>query len=299
MADMSTRGGARGRRSLLWLSIATLAALATLVGLGTWQLERKAWKEALIGQIRVRSQAEPIVLDAATLLHAAGEDIEYTPVRARGRLQHAASRLYYAPEASGPGYHVYTPLVTPSGQILMVNRGFIPEAQKAKVLAPPQVDPEQIAGAPQRATADLVEIVGLARKPASRGWFTPDNDPARNLWYWRDLKGMVASLPDATGGARYIPFFIEAVAQSDGRDVGLARPRDGEPRPGVTRMELPNRHLEYALTWYGLAGALIIVYLAFTRGRMRGGERRVLGDRWLRIGRDVKGSSRRGSWGKS
>lgn len=236
---------------LLWPTVATLAALAILLALGTWQMQRKAWKEGLIDAIAQRVTAAPVPLDTAARRWTAGEDLEYLRVSARGRYHHDKERLLYAPGREGPGYHVFTPLETSTGRYLFVNRGFVPEHLK---------DPSaRTAGQP----AGEVEIVGLLRRPVGQGWFTPANEPARNLWFWRDLDGMAASTL-GRDASKTLPFFLDE------------QPRDSDPasaatwpRPGVTRLDLPNRHLEYALTWYGLAGALIAVYLAFARGRLR------------------------------
>lgn len=238
------------RARLVWATVCTLAALAVLIGLGTWQMQRKAWKEGLIDAIARRVTADPVPLADAARRWTAGEDLEYLRVTARGRYHHDKERLLYAPGKDGPGYHVFTPLETATGRYLFVNRGFLPEPLK---------DPaSRTAGQPQ----GDVEVTGLLRRPAEQSWFTPANEPARNLWFWRDLDRMAAS---ALGRdqARTLPFFLdEQPRESD----ASAAPW---PRPGVTRLDLPNRHLEYALTWYGLAGALIAVYLAFVCGRLR------------------------------
>jgi surfeit locus 1 family protein len=148
------------------------------------------------------------------------------------------------------GWHIYTPLETKGGKILFVNRGFVPEALKE----PSSRAAGQIEGE--------VSVGGLIRKPGIRGSFEPDADQARNIWYWRDLAGMTASLP-ATDQARVLPFFVDAIAEPENPG--------GWPKGGVTRLEIPNRHLEYALTWFGLAVTLIAVFAAFAWTRLRSG----------------------------
>jgi len=109
-----------------------------------------------------------------------------------------------------------------------------------------------------------VDIVGLVRAPEAKRMFVPANDVARNIWYWRDIDAMTAATagPDAGHVHR---FFVDAEATPV---------PGGWPKGGVTRLELPNRHLEYALTWYGLAAALAAVFVAFavTRWRQPGSE---------------------------
>ena len=238
------------RARLVWPAVCTLAALAVLIGLGTWQMQRKAWKEGLLDAIAQRVNAAPVPLEMAARRWTGGEDLEYLRVTARGRYHHDKERLLYAPGKEGPGFHVFTPLETADGRYLFVNRGFVPDALK---------DPAtRAAGQPQ----DEVEVTGLLRHPAEQGWFTPANEPARNLWFWRDLDGMAASVLGREQ-ARAFPFFLDEQPRESG---GAA---SQWPRPGVTRLDLPNRHLEYALTWYGLAGTLVAVYLAFAIGRLR------------------------------
>jgi surfeit locus 1 family protein len=236
------------RRGLLWPTVLALVGLAVLLSLGTWQLQRKAWKDSLIAAIAARTTASSVTLDDVRRRWAGGEDIEYTRVLARGRFLHDKERFVYAPGLEGPGFHVYTPLETDQGAIVFVNRGFVPERLKDRTLRP--------GGAPH----GEVEVVGLVRRPGEKSWFTPDQGAARDVWYWRDLDGMAASV-FGNSGKDIVPFFVEAEARSDARSDW--------PRGGATRLALPNRHLEYAVTWYGLALTLIGVYLAFAITQMR------------------------------
>jgi surfeit locus 1 family protein len=206
-------------------------------------MRRLAWKEGLIAAIAERTHAEPVSLLRAEKLAAEGADVEYLRVKATGRFLNDRELYLYAFDARyGPGYHVITPLQLADGRIVFVNRGYVPqgleEREKRKA--------GQLEG--------MVEVVGLLRRPETAGPFTPTNDVARNLWYWRDLDAMAAA---AVGPERLgiVPFFIDS--QIEPALVG------DWPKGGVTRLELPNRHLEYALTWYGLAAALLAVFVAF------------------------------------
>jgi surfeit locus 1 family protein len=223
-----------------------LAALVVLLGLGTWQLQRKAWKERLLADIAARTTAPPISLDAARRRWQTGEGLEYTRVAVSGRFLYDKECFVYAPGSAGPGYDVYTPLETAGGAIVFVNRGFVPEALRELA--------RRRGGSPD----GEVKVEGLLRRAPSRNWFSPDQGTDRSLWFWRDLEGMTAS---AFGGSgrQVVPFFLDAVRR-EGADW---------PRGGATRLELPNRHLEYAVTWYGLALTLIGVYFFFIWGRLR------------------------------
>jgi surfeit locus 1 family protein len=242
---------------LVWPTLAALAGLAVLIGLGTWQLERKRWKEDLIAKIAARVNADPVSLARAEELAARGGDLEYLHVSARGRFHHDKEQYLYAPTPAGPGWHVYTPLEIAPGRVIWINRGVVPDAKKA----PATRSEGQVAGE--------VEVRGLVRLPAGKGLFTLRNDVQKNLWYWPDLDAMTAAafaegLQQASGGPQKpeaLSWVIEADAQP--------RPPGGLPRGGVTRLDLPNRHLEYAVTWYGLALTLIGVYSAFAINRLR------------------------------
>jgi surfeit locus 1 family protein len=232
-------------RALLWPTLSALAALAVLIGLGTWQLHRKTWKEGLLAQIAERTQAAPVDLAVALQRRGAGEDIEYLRVRVRGRFDHEKERYFYATGREGPGAHVYTPLTLPDDRVVLVNRGYVPDALKER------------SARPKSLVAGEVEVTGLVRAPGMHGMFVADNDVAHNLWYWRDLDGMAASML-GSDKARVAPVFLDAEESANAE----------WPRGGTTQVTLPNRHLEYAVTWFGLGVALIGVYSAFVVSRL-------------------------------
>lgn len=236
------------RAGLIWPTALSVVGLAALIGLGTWQLQRKQWKDALIAKIAERVTAAPMPLARAEQIWRGGGDVEYLHVQARGRFHHDKERYLYAPAKSGLGWHVYTPLEMASARFVWVNRGFVPDARK-----PPATRAE---GQPGGET----EVRGLVRAPAHKGLFTPDNDVAHNLWYWPDAHAMTTSA-FAGASVQALPLVIDADA--------TPAPPGGLPRGGVTRLDLPNRHLEYALTWYGLALTLIGVYSGFAITRLR------------------------------
>jgi surfeit locus 1 family protein len=226
-----------------------LVGIAALASLGTWQLQRKAWKEEILARIEQRTQAAPVSFEAAIAEAQRSADVEYRRVRVRGRFRHEDERHFYAPDQRlGPGLHVYTPLETTDGTVVFVNRGFVPEALRD----PAKRDDGQAAGE--------VEVTGLVRLPSAKGAFTPANRPERNLWFWRDLDALYASLAK-NESTRRAPFVIDAEAEPQNHG--------GWPRGGTTVLRVPNRHLEYALTWYGLAGTLVVVYVVFAAGRLR------------------------------
>ena len=239
------------RAGLVWPTILTLAGLAVLIGLGTWQMSRKAWKEELLSRIAARVKADPMPLsEVLRRWHGTG-DVEYLHVRLSGRFLHADERHVFAvDDRLGPGFHVYTPLVTPETQLVLVNRGFVPMALKDS------------SGRSAGQVTGEVALTGLVRRPIPRGSFVPASEPERNMFYWPDYPSMLGSAREAgKGGLAPVPFFVDTDAEP--ANAG------GFPRGGVTRLVLPNRHLEYALTWYGLALTLIGVFAAFAHGRLR------------------------------
>lgn len=235
----------------MWPAIGALAGLVILVGLGSWQMSRKAWKEGLLARIAARVEAEPVALADALRLWRETGDVEYLHVRTTGRFRHDAERhVFTVDDKLGPGYHVYAALETSDSRIVLVNRGFVPARLKDAGARP--------GGQP----LGDVRLTGLVRVPAERGWFLPDSDPERNMFYWPDYAVMLRSVrQDGIDKPEPVPFFIDADARPESPG--------GFPQGGTTRLALPNRHLEYALTWYGLALTLAGVFAVFAAGRLR------------------------------
>ncbi len=231
------------------LTVLVLVVLGVLVGLGTWQLKRLAWKNALVAKIETRVGLPPVGLQDIRDARYAGKDIEYRPLTVEGTFRHDRERHVYALLDGKPGWHVYTPFMTTDGHYIFVNRGFVPDRLKDAASREPQ-------------PTGLVGVTGLLRKPpATTSMFTPKTDLQRNRFFWRDFSNMVASVYDKTE-VTFQPFFIDERAS-------LTAPAKGWPRAGVTRLQFHNRHLEYAVTWYGLALALAGVYGFFIFGGQR------------------------------
>lgn len=238
------------KRDLIWLTALAAVVLAVLVSLGFWQLQRLAWKQNLISQIEARVHAVPVSLNEAISRWKKDGDIEYTRVRLEGRFLHDKERHLFSVIDGKSGWRIFTPFETVGGQTVMADRGFVPDALKdAKARPGGQFD-------------GPVKVVGLARKGEKQGLFIPDNAIEKNSWYWRDLEGMARSAISPQDLTRLVPFFVELEAQ----------PVPGDwPKGGVTRLKLPNSHLQYALTWFGLAGVLLVVVAVYVTGRVRQG----------------------------
>lgn len=234
MADPAAPAG--GRRIGFVFYAAVLLALAILIALGSWQVRRLHWKEGLLASIDQRLGAAPVSLDVAVARWEQDVDVDYLPIHLEGRFRHADEQHYLATFNGQSGWYVYTPLVLTDGRVVIVNRGFVPYALK---------DP---ATRPWQPVAGLQRLHGLARNPLSEkpGWLVPDNAPEDRIWYWKDHAGMAQEMN--LTAETVTPFFVDLAA--------TAGP-DG-PIGGVTRVALPNRHLEYAVTWFGLAGVLVV-----------------------------------------
>jgi surfeit locus 1 family protein len=228
----------------------TVVGLAILLSLGSWQLQRKTWKEDLIAKLEQRAVAAAVPMKDAITRFQAGEDIEYLRVTVRGHFLHGKERYFYAPDPEqGSGVNVYTPLELAGDRtVLVVNRGYVPDALKD----PTKRAPGLLEGE--------IEITGLVRKPGTHERFVPDNDVKANLWYWRDLGGMLASAFD-NSERPFVPFFVDAEAS--------ATPPGGWPKGGATLAKLSNRHLEYVLTWFGLAAVLAVIFGFYASARLK------------------------------
>lgn len=228
---------------------AFLVALAVLLSLGTWQVQRLHWKEQLLAEMAERRTAAPVPLGEIEALALKGEDIDYRPVTVSGVFANNRERHFFATWHGRTGYHVYTPLRLADGRFLFVNRGFVPfEAKEPEMRKQGQLTGERTVTGLARAR--------LSEKPSS---LVPENDLSKNIFYWKDLNAMAASAgipPD-----RLVPFFV---------DAGDAPNPKGLPIGAVTQFDLPNNHLQYAVTWYGLAAALVGVGL-YALFRRRGG----------------------------
>jgi surfeit locus 1 family protein len=242
---------------LIWPTILTLLTLPVLIALGTWQWQRLAWKEDLISKIEARRTAEPISYGEALKLASNPSDVNYKRVTLTGTFDYATERHLYAPQSSGPAWHVYT-LFRPEGALppLFVNRGLVPE----KLKDPSSRTDGQVDGP--------VTLNGLVRLPEAKGTFTPEPDRKGNRWYARDIEAMRwgedgPPTPEQLERMRlqaYAPFSIDA-------EFEPANP-GGWPKGGTTEIRLSNSHLQYVVTWYGIALTLIGVFAAFARQRL-------------------------------
>ncbi|MGK6313850.1 SURF1 family protein [Neorhizobium sp. DT-125] len=240
---------ARDRGRTVATALAVLAALAVLLSLGTWQVQRLHWKEGLLADIAERRAAAPVALSEIEAIAKSGGDIEYRRVSVSGAFDHSKERHFFATFEGRTGFYVYTPMRLGDGRIVFVNRGFVPyEMKDPAARAAGDVPGEQTVTGYARAR--------LGEKPS---FLVPDNDLVKNIFYWKDIDAMVSAA--GLDASKVVPFFVDA-------DASVTNP-GGWPKGGVTQFDLPNSHLQYAVTWYGLAAALAAVAVGawLRRGR--------------------------------
>lgn len=205
-----------------------IVGTAVLLALGTWQVQRLEWKEALIAAIEGRLAAEPVPLprDPDPAADA------FLRVALAGRIAGEPLHVLTSVKPEGPGYRVVAPFET-EGRRILVDLGYIPEERKAEALRP---EPRSVA------------VVGALHWPEGGDAFTPVPDLGRNIWFVRDIEPMAAA-------AGTEPLMVVAEAH----DLGAW------PRALRLGIDLPNNHLGYAITWFSLAAVWAVMSVLLVR----------------------------------
>jgi len=245
-----SKSGRRRRSGVLDATVMALVGIVILCGLGVWQLDRKTWKEDLIARLNTRLARPAQDLPPRASWPQLSEDgEEFRRVAFPAEFLDGEEALVYTsgsplrPDVKGPGYWVFAAARLAGGSVIVVNRGFVPADRK---------DPAQrTEGVPH----GIVDIVGVMRWPEPRGMFTPADEPKKNIWYLRDSN----SIAEFKKWAAAAPFYI---------DQEEPVPPGGLPKPGKLEVHLPDNHLQYAITWFGLALALAGVYLVWLARRL-------------------------------
>jgi len=199
-------------------------AFSGFTALGVWQLYRLQWKQDLIERVESRIHAEPVALPATSeWSHVNAARDEYKHVRLEGHFIANMDTRVQALTVLGAGFWVLSPFRLHDGNVVLVNRGYVPSAEKAELPLSP-----------------ATSITGLLRLSEAGGGFLRDNAPADNRWYSRD----VVAIADARGLVNVAPFFVDADAGDKVQEW---------PRGGLTVTRFSNNHLGYALTWFALA----------------------------------------------
>ncbi len=223
-------------------SVAALIGLSILLSLGTWQVQRLQWKQDLIAKIEARMDAPPVDYSLAMDDMRLGEDMGFTNVFASGEYDFEKEIYVFGMLDEQAGYFVFTPLKLAGTEDdwVYVNRGFAAGMEPPTDITPPPLP---------------TEVTGVLRlwqgRPKLASLFTPEPDREDRIWYERDIAAF-----NKLNNTKTPLVWIDA-----GAEEGSAL------RPAETLLNLNNRHLEYALTWYGLALTLVVVFLGFSRKR--------------------------------
>ncbi len=228
----------RKLRRLLWPGVMALAMVAVLLGLGTWQVRRLAWKQGVLADIARAEAAAPTPLGP-------GQPPPFAKVAVTGRLRADLAALYGSdvrdtPEGPTLGAFLIEPLVRADGPPVLVERGWVPET-RGRPLAEPGQD---------------VTVTGYVHPAETPGWFSASDDPAGRRFFTLDP----AAIGSALDLPRIAPFVLVALGPA---------PPEGYPDPAKHLPRPPNDHLQYAITWYGLAAALVVIFAVWSRKVLR------------------------------
>jgi cytochrome oxidase assembly protein ShyY1 len=241
-----------GKRSF-GFGIFTLAMVVLFVGLGIWQLQRRVEKHALIAALTERLAAPPQALPEPSQWSALAPDRdEFRRVSFEAIYQPVRSASVYSSgsavrsDISGPGVWAFMPArVLSDGAVVVINRGFVPNA-----------DPSRPSTGGFQKVVERVpaRLTGYIRFPERAGLLTPAADSAKALWFVRDVPDMAKAM----GWGEVAPFYL---------DLELPVPSDGIPKPGPLEVHLKDDHLQYAITWFGLAVAVVLAFAVWLWGQ--------------------------------
>ncbi len=222
-------------------SIAAMIGIVFLIGLGTWQMQRLSWKTALQTAIDTKMKHDPLNLTTAPE-NTDWERFLYQPVIATGDLMIFKSIKIQPRTHDGQvGFHLLTPIRLDNGALILANRGWAPDGHK---IVNPYWDSES------------VSLQGIMHAPNEKGFFTPENNPRTDEWYWVDI--------EAIGKDMGLPALENIILYVD--DGYNLRGEEDYPIGGQIVLELRNWHLMYAITWYTLAGFLFLIWVAYSWG---------------------------------
>jgi cytochrome oxidase assembly protein ShyY1 len=244
-------------RSVAGFSVFTLVLLIAFVGLGIWQLQRRVEKHALIAALTERLAAAPVPLPPPaqwSALNPAHD--EFSRVSFTATYQSRLDAMVYGSgsavrdDISGPGTWAFLPAQLPDGETVAVNAGFVPNTMQDR--------DQQDRAVAQLITQQPVVLTGYIRFPESAGMLTPAEDHTKRLWFTRDHLAMARAL----GWDKVAPFYI---------DLETPVPANGIPKPGPLETHLKDDHMQYAITWFALAAAVVIAFAVWWRAQRRPG----------------------------
>lgn len=247
------------RRGVAGFGIFSLALVLLCVGLGVWQLQRRAEKQTLIAALTERLAAAPGALPQAAQWSALapGRD-EFRRVRFVATWQPRPDAMVYSAgsavrdDITGPGTWAFLPAALPTGEIVVINAGFVQNTMQDRA--------QQDRAVTRLITGEPVTLTGYLRFPESAGTLTQSENMAKRLWFSRDHVAMARTLGWGEGGKPVAPFYI---------DLETPAPASGIPKPGPLTVRLKDNHMQYIITWFGLAGAVVIAFAVWWRAQRR------------------------------
>jgi cytochrome oxidase assembly protein ShyY1 len=247
------------RRGVAGFGVFTLAMVALFAGLGVWQLQRRVEKHALIAALTERLAAAPGALPSPAQWSALTPATdEFRRVRFAATYQPLPDAMVYSSgsavreDVSGPGTWAFLPAALPTGETVVINAGFVQNTMQDR--------DQQDRAVARLITNEPVMLTGYIRFPETAGVLTPAENPAKRLWFTRDHLAMARSLGWGGDGQKIAPFYI---------DLEQPAPASGVPKPGPLEVHLKDDHLQYAITWFCLAGAVMIAFGVWLRGQRR------------------------------
>jgi surfeit locus 1 family protein len=247
------------RRGIAGFGVFTLLMVALFVGLGVWQLQRRIEKHALIAALTERLAAAPGALPQVSqwsALNPARD--EFRRVSFTATYQSAPDAMVYSSgssvreDISGPGTWAFLPARLPDGATVAINAGFVQNTMQDRALEDRAVA--------RLVTPEPVTLTGYIRFPEAAGALTPPENMTKRLWFTRDHLAMARALGWGDGGRPVAPFYI---------DLETPAPASGIPKPGPLEVHLKDDHLQYAITWFMLAGAVVIAFAVWLRAQRR------------------------------
>jgi cytochrome oxidase assembly protein ShyY1 len=246
------------RRAGAGFAVFTLVMVTAFAGLGIWQLQRRDQKHALIALLNERLAAAPVALPAPSQWNALtpAQD-EFRRVSLTATYRSPDAMVYSAGSAvredvSGPGTWAFLPARLPGGELIVVNAGFVQNTMQDRA--------QEDRAVGRLVTGQPAQLTGYIRFPESAGTLTPSENIEKRLWFTRDHLAMARVLRWGEGGKDVVPFYI---------DLEQPAPESGIPKPGPLTVHLKDDHLQYAITWFALAFAVVIAFGVWWRGQRR------------------------------
>jgi surfeit locus 1 family protein len=243
-------------RGAFGMAIIAFAMIAVLVGLGIWQLQRRVEKHALIAALSERLAAAPISLPPASeWKNLSAVRDEFRRVTLTATFESRPDAMVYSSgsavreDVSGPGTWAFLPARLPDGRVVVINAGFVQNTMQDRAQ-------QDRAVAPLFGDRKPESLTGYLRFPEGASVLTPHEDVAKRLWFTRDQRAMALAL----GWGEVAPFYL---------DLEAPVPPSGVPKPGPLQVHLKDDHLQYAITWFGLAAAILIAFVFWLAGQRR------------------------------